>query len=180
VSLNGKLKAAGRDSQEEALVVHSFEVELPAMYDKESTSGVTRDGRALPGVPTFNEWDSGGGLRGANFNLANNLRKTDYVKGKIAMHLDGEAREVARQMLDDSVRFVQELSVWISTHYDEVKSHSGTSEAECWARISHCVFTIFSVLDTARSAGRGQHPNGSKATAMGDIPSSPCHARHAQ
>jgi hypothetical protein len=88
------------------------------------------------------------------------------MKDKIAMHLDGEASEVARQMLDDSVRFVQELSVWISTHYNEVKSRSGTSEAECWALISHCVRTMFSVLGIARSAGRGQHPNGSKATAI--------------
>jgi hypothetical protein len=85
------------------------------------------------------------------------------LKDKIAMHLDGEAREVARQMLDDSVRFVQELSVWISTHYNEVKSRSGTSEAEYWAHLplrSH----DFSVIGTARSPGRGRHPNGSKAT----------------
>jgi hypothetical protein len=123
VSFDGKLKAAGHDSREEALVVHSFEVDLPAMFGKESTSGVTRD------------WDSGGGLRGAKFNLASNLWKTDNMTDKIAMYFDGEAREAAGQMLDDSVRFVQELSVWISTHYDEVKSRSGTSEAECWALI---------------------------------------------
>jgi hypothetical protein len=126
VNLDGKLKAAGHGSRDDALTVHSFEVELPAMFGKESSSGVTRDSRALPGIPTFKEWDAGGGIRGAKFNLATNLRKTDHLKEKIAMHLAGEAREVARQMLDDSVRFVQELSVWISTHY--MRLRSGTSE----------------------------------------------------
>jgi hypothetical protein len=60
VSFDGKLKAAGHDSREEALMVHSFEIELPAMFGtKESTSGVTRDGRALLGVHTL----KGMGLR---------------------------------------------------------------------------------------------------------------------
>jgi hypothetical protein len=108
-------------------VVHSFEVELPAMVGKESTSGVTRDGRALPGSLRSRKGTQvvDSEVRSI-FSPTTSSRKTDFMKDKIAMHLDGEAREVARQMLDDSVWFVQELSVWISTHYDEVKSRSGT------------------------------------------------------
>jgi hypothetical protein len=74
--------------------VHSFEVELPAMFGKESTSGV-RDGLVLPACPTANEWDTGGGPRGARFSLAKNLEKATAFSSRIGDHLPGEAREVA-------------------------------------------------------------------------------------
>jgi hypothetical protein len=166
VTFEGKLKNAGHASRPEAVVVHSFEVELPAMFGTESTSGVSRDGRVLPSCPTANEWDSGGGIRGAKFNLANNLKKADALRRRIADNLPQEATEVARQMMDDSVRFLQELSNWVSTHYHEVKTRSGTSDKECWGLVSHCVRTIFSVLGTARSPGLGPYPEGTKATSI--------------
>jgi hypothetical protein len=147
-------------------VVHWFSRDLPAMFGKESSSGITRDDRSLPSIPTVKEWDSGGGSRGVKHNFTNNLRKADALREKIGLHLVGEAKDVARQMLDNSVRFVQELSVWISRHYQEVLNRSLTSDAKCWSLISHCIRTVFTVLGTARSAGSGQHPKGPKATAI--------------
>jgi hypothetical protein len=166
VSLEGKLRNAGHSSRNEALMVHSFEVELPAMFGTESTSGVLRNGRGLPSCPTAKEWDSGGGISGAKFNLANNLKKTDTLRHRIAENLPGEAMDVARQMLSDSVRFLHELSNWISQHYYEVRTRSGTSDKECWGLISHCVRTIFSVLGTARSPGSGTFAEGAKASSI--------------
>lgn len=91
------------------------------MFGTESASGFSGDGRLLPACPTVNEWNSGGGIRGVNLNLASNIRNTEYNRTRIANELAGEAREgVARQMLDDSVRILQELSRFISTHYHEV------------------------------------------------------------
>jgi hypothetical protein len=52
VSFEGKFKAVGHASRNEAILGHSFEVELPAMFGKQSTSGVMRDGRVLPACPT--------------------------------------------------------------------------------------------------------------------------------
>jgi hypothetical protein len=147
-----KLKTGGRTSRDEAVLVHSFGVELPVMCGTESASSVSRDGRLLPACPTVNEWDTGGGIRGAKFNLARNLRKIEYIRTRIANELAGEASEVARQMLDDSVRFLQKLSSSISTHYHEVRTRSGTSDKECWELILHCVRTVFSVLGRPASA----------------------------
>jgi hypothetical protein len=105
VSFEGKLKAAGHSNQNEAILGHSFEVELPTMFGKESTSGVLRDGRMPPACPTYIEWDAGGGIRGAKFSLTKNLEKVIAFSRRIADDLTGEAREVASQMLNDSVRF---------------------------------------------------------------------------
>jgi hypothetical protein len=95
VSFEGKVKAAGCASRDEAVLGHSFEVELPAMFETESASGVSREGRWLPACPTANEWDLGSGIRGAKFNLARHHRKTGYIRTRIANELAGEATEAA-------------------------------------------------------------------------------------
>jgi hypothetical protein len=125
-----------------------------------------RDDRSLPSLRTYQEWDSGGGSVGAKFILERNLRKCERMRTNIAERLNGDAREVARQMLDDSVKFLNELSTWISNHYNEVRTRSGTSEKECWGLISHCVRTVFSVLGMARSPGHGPHLEGTKAPSI--------------
>jgi hypothetical protein len=65
-------------------------------------------------------------------------------------------------MLADSVRFLHELSNWMSTHYLELFTRSRTSDKECWELISHCVRTVFSVLGTVRSPGRAPFTEGTK------------------
>jgi hypothetical protein len=107
VSFEGELKA-GHSSRNEAILGHSLEVELPAMFGKESTSGVLRDGRMLLACPTYNEWDTGGGVRGAKISFAKSLKKAAVFGRRIGDDLLGEATELARQMLGDSVRFLHE------------------------------------------------------------------------
>jgi hypothetical protein len=124
VSYEGKLKPAGHSNRNEAILIYSFEVELPAMFGKDSTPGVLRDGRVLSACPTVNEWDAGGRLRGAKYSLATNLEKATVFSRRIGDDLPGEAREVAREMLGSSVSFLRELSSLIT--------RSGTSDKECW------------------------------------------------
>jgi hypothetical protein len=63
--------------------------------------------------------------------LAKNLRKCYRIRTNIRDHLIGLAREAAKRMLDDSVKFLNVLSSWISNHYNGVRTRSGTSEKEC-------------------------------------------------
>jgi hypothetical protein len=65
------------------------------MFEMESASGFSRDGRLFPACPTANEWDLGGGIRGTKFNLARHHRKTGYIRIRIANELAGEATEAA-------------------------------------------------------------------------------------
>jgi hypothetical protein len=47
---------------------------------------------------------------GAKVSLSENLRKCDRIRTKTSVdHLTGEAREVIRRMLDDSVKLSNEL-----------------------------------------------------------------------
>jgi hypothetical protein len=62
---------------------------------------------------------------GAKFSLAEKLRKCDRIRTTIGDYITGEAREFARQMLDDSVTSSKELSSWISNYYNGVRTHSG-------------------------------------------------------
>jgi hypothetical protein len=166
VSLEGKLKAAGHKNPRRG----SDGTLVRSGASRNVRKGISfrhHEGRPVAPEPTsYKVWDSGFGTRGAKFSLAKNLRKCNRIRANISDNLSGEAREVARQMLDDSVKFLNELSTWISNHYNEVQTRSGTSDKECWGLISHCVRTIFSVLGLARSLGHGPYPEGSKASSI--------------
>jgi hypothetical protein len=95
--------------------------------------------------------------------IAQNLEKATTFSRRIG-DLPGEAREVARQMLGDSVRFLQELSIWMLTHYHEVLPRSGTSDKECWGLITHYARTVLNVLGTARSPSRGPFLEGTNVS----------------
>jgi hypothetical protein len=92
VSFENKLEVAGHGNRDETVVLHSFDSKMRFLWDRKGIS-VTRDDRSLPSLPTYKARDSGGGCRRAKFSLAKSL-------------VFGEAREVARQMLDDSVKFL--------------------------------------------------------------------------
>jgi hypothetical protein len=70
---------------------------------------------------------------GAKFSLAEKLRKCDRIRTNIGHYLTGEAREFARQMLDDSVKLSNELSSGISNYYNEVRTQR--SQGTCSRRI---------------------------------------------
>jgi hypothetical protein len=154
ISMKEKAKRAGLENINEAKMLHSFELELPAMFGAIPSSGVDRDDRVLPSMPTFNEWESKTGHGGAKQNLKKALEKTKEMRKIINEHLSGEAQEVAKAMLDESKSFIDDLSTWITNHYNETIARSGATEKECWSLVGHCVRAIFAMLYDARGPGR--------------------------
>ena len=135
-------------------MVHSFETDLSAMFGKVPASGFTRCDRSLPGLPTYEDWESGCGTKGARPTLAANLSGSSTMVDNLSLVLEGEARDVDVAMHNLSVKFLGELSLWMSTQYLQDRVHSGTSEKECWSFVSHCVRTVFRLLGTARAPGK--------------------------
>jgi hypothetical protein len=93
VSFEGKLKAAGHVNRDEAVMVHSFEVELPVMLGKDSATGITRDDRSPPNLSTHKEWIQEAGSRRVKSNLTGN-RASAIASGPTSKTVSGEEREV--------------------------------------------------------------------------------------
>jgi hypothetical protein len=147
-------KKVGYETTEEALVVTSFKLELPEAFGSLPKTGIAKDSRVLPGLPTFREWDGGDGYLGLKVELANKLGEFMVPMGQhYRQCLAGEALIVAMEMLASSKLFISDLSTWINTTYQDTRARTMASEKEAWSLISHCVRVIFKLLRDARSAG---------------------------
>jgi hypothetical protein len=147
-------KKVGYDSTDEALVVTSFNLELPEVFGSLPRSGIAKDSRVLPGLPTFKEWDGGDGYLGLKVELANKLSEFMSPMGQHYRHcLTGEALLTAMEMLAASKLFISDLSTWINTTYQDTRARTMASEKEAWSLISHCVRVIFKLLRDARASG---------------------------
>ena len=147
-------KKVGYSSTDEALVVTSFSLDLPESFGSLPNSGVARDTRVLPALPTYKEWDSGDGYNGLRITLAD--RSKDYVTSLGSYYrgcLAGEALTIANEMLSRSKTFIADLSTWINTTYQDTLARTMSSEKEAWALLSHCVRVVFKLLRDARSSG---------------------------
>lgn len=74
---------------DEALVVTSFSLELPEAFGSLPSSGVARDSRLLPALPTFKEWNWGNGYNGLKITLMEKLG--DFIQHNMGQYFDGEA-----------------------------------------------------------------------------------------
>ena len=147
-------KKVGYDTVDEALVVTSFSLEVPEAFGTLPRSGIARDSRVLPGLPTFREWDGGDGYLGLKVELANKLNEFMSPMGEhYRSCLAGEGLIVAIEMLAGSKLFISDLSTWINTTYQDTRARTMASEAEAWSLISHCVRVVFKLLRDARSSG---------------------------
>jgi hypothetical protein len=147
-------KKVGYETTEEALVVTSFNLELPEAFGSLPKTGVAKDSRVLPGLPTFKEWDGGDGYLGLKVELANKLGEFMIPMGQhYRQCLSGEALIVAMEMIASSKLFISDLSTWINTTYQDTRARTMASEKEAWSLISHCVRVIFKLLRDARSSG---------------------------
>jgi hypothetical protein len=147
-------KKVGYESTDEALVVTSFNLELPEAFGSLPRSGIAKDSRVLPGLPTFREWDGGDGYLGLKVELANKLGEFMIPMGQhYRQCLSGEGLIVAMEMLAASKLFISDLSTWINTTYQDTRARTMASEKEAWSLISHCVRVIFKLLRDARSSG---------------------------
>jgi hypothetical protein len=149
-------KKVGYDSTDEALVVTSFNLELPEAFGSLPKSGIAKDSRVLSGLPTYREWDGGDGYLGLKVELASKLSEFMSSMGQHYCHwcLSGEALIIAIEMLAAaSKHFISDLSTWINTKYQDTRAWTMASEKEAWSLISHCVRVIFKLLWDAWSAG---------------------------
>jgi hypothetical protein len=129
-------KKVGYESTDEALVVTSFNLELPEAFGSLPKSGIAKDSRVLPGLPTFREWDGGDRYLGLKVELSEFM----IPMGQHYRHcLSGEALIVAIEMLATSKLFISDLSTWINTTYQDTRARIMASEKEAWSLISHCV-----------------------------------------
>jgi hypothetical protein len=147
-------KKVGYSSPDEALVVTSFSLELPEAFGSLPNSGVARDSRILPALPTFKEWDGGDGYNGLKVTLSDKLTEFIPQMGSYyRMVLSGEALTVANEMLATSKNFIYELSTWMNLKYQDTLARTMASEKEAWSLIAHCVRVVFKLLRDARSSG---------------------------
>jgi hypothetical protein len=147
-------KKVGYSSPDEALVVTSFSLELPEAFGALPSSGVARDSRILPALPTFKEWDGGDGYNGLKVTLNDKLNEFVPQMGQYYRStLGGEALTIANEMLAASKLFIFELAAWINRTYQDTLARTTSSEKEAWALISHCVRVVFKLLRDARSSG---------------------------
>jgi hypothetical protein len=96
-------KKVGYTSPDEALVVTSFSLELPEAFGSLPNSGVARDSRVLPSLPSYKEWDGGDGYNSLRTSIAD--RVSDFVPQMGSYYcttLTGEALNVATEMLSAS------------------------------------------------------------------------------
>jgi hypothetical protein len=158
---------AGYKSSEEANVVASFRLELPAFFGKDSKNSLAaRDMRVLPAIPTHAQFDSGDGYVGVRHTLDKGIEAAQqtYMEGA-SLYMKQEASFVARQMISESATWLRALSHWMSqTHTDLTNRGADTKDA--WQLISHGVRTIFADLHQARVSGRGPFPPGEKSTSI--------------
>ena len=112
-------KKVGYSLTDEALVVTSFSLDLPEAFGSLPTSGVARDTRILPALPSYKEWDAGDGYNGLRITLAD-WSKEDFVSLLGTYYqgcLVGEALTIANKMLSRCKTFIADLSTWINTTY---------------------------------------------------------------
>jgi hypothetical protein len=129
-------------------------LELPEVFGTLPKTGVARDSRVLPGLPTFREWDGGDGYLGLKVELANKL---SAFMAPMGLHywncLSGEGLLLAIEMLTSSKLFISDLATWINMTYQDTRARTMASEKEAWSLVLHCVRVIFKLLRDARASG---------------------------
>ena len=148
-----KVRKNGYTTIDEANVASSFSRSLPAFFGKPSPT----ESRKLPALKTADAWEPKTMVDGAQDVLDRMLVAAGRELQSVSMEfLQGEGLLVAQSCIQTAVKFVTDLSTWMSREYVELLKRGG-SEVECWGLIAHCVRAVFEDLHEARMPGRGPH-----------------------
>jgi hypothetical protein len=148
-----KVRKNGYTTIDEANVASSFSRSLPAFFGKPSPT----ESRKLPALKTADAWEPKTMVDGARDVLDRMLVAAGRELQSVSMDfLQGEGLLVAQSCIQTAVKFVTDLSTWMSREYVELLKRGG-SEVECWGLIAHCVRAVFEDLHEARMPGRGPH-----------------------
>jgi hypothetical protein len=148
-----------RASSRLPVMTYSFEVDFPVMFGREIS---LRHHVERPVAPEPHLLPR---MRFARRSHANHLPNCHRIRTNTGDDLIRRGEGSVTQMLDDSVTFLNELSSWISNHYNEVRTRSEASAKEC-GLISHCVRTVLSAPSLARSPSHGPYPEVTKASSL--------------
>ena len=148
-----KVRKNGYTTIDEANVASSFSRSLPAFFGKPTPT----ESRKLPALKTADAWEPKTMVDGARDVLDRLLVAAGRELQSVSMDfLSDEGLLVAQSCIQSAVKFVTDLSTWMSREYVELLKRGG-SEVECWCLISHCVRAVFKDLHEARMPGRGPH-----------------------
>jgi hypothetical protein len=148
-----KVRKNGYAHTEEARVASSFSRSLPKFFGKPTPT----EARKLPAIKKPEDWEPKTMGDGARAVLDRGLPAAGReLLASASDFLVGEGLLVAQAAIQSAVKFMTDLSTWISREYLELLKRGG-SEAECWGLISHCVRAVFEDLHEARMPGRGPH-----------------------
>ena len=148
-----KVRKNGYTTIDEANVASSFSRSLPSFFGKPTPT----ESRKLPALKTADAWEPKTMVDGARAVLDRLLVAAGRELQSVSMDfLHGEGLLVAQSCLQTAVKFVTDLSTWMSREYVELLKRGG-SEVECWGLIAHCVRAVFEDLHEARMPGRGPH-----------------------
>jgi hypothetical protein len=148
-----KVRKNGYTTIDEANLASSFSRSLPSFFGKPTPT----ESRKLPALKTAEAWEPKTMVDGAREVLDRLLVAAGRELQSVSMDfLQGEGLLVAQSCIQSAVKFVTDLSTWMSREYVELLKRGG-SEVECWGLIAHCVRAVFEDLHEARMPGRGPH-----------------------
>jgi hypothetical protein len=148
-----KVRKNGYAHTEEARVASSFSRSLPSFFGKPTPT----EARKLPAIKKPEDWEPKTMGDGARAVLDRGLTAAGReLLASACDFLVGEGLLVAQATIQSSVKFMTDLSTWMTREYLELLKRGG-SETECWGLISHCVRAVFEDLHEARMPGRGPH-----------------------
>jgi len=139
----------GFTSMYEARVAASIQNLFPMVFGKSDASGLDAS-ESLPAVTSPEKWDNG--ATGLRHQISRCMGDVEYqlestIDSVLADY--SEARQIARECLYKSKRFVMELCGFISQDFQRWK-HRGHSNKEAWRMTTVCVRRIFEEIHSER------------------------------
>jgi hypothetical protein len=139
----------GFASMYEARVAASVQNLFPMIFGKSDASGLDAS-ESLPAVTNPEKWDNG--ATGLRYQISRSMGDVEYqlestIDSVLADYPD--ARQIARECLYKSKRFVMELCSFMTQDYLKWK-HRGHSNKEAWRMTTVCVRRIFEEIHSER------------------------------
>ena len=147
----------------DSVVATSFDNVLPAAYGRlwnsssgKAPSNVELDSQPeLPGLPSFEKWDHSDGGTGRKYWITKECRKTNVqLACMIRAQLTGDALDLAKELLAESVSMSETLFIFISTSYQDTLNSGRFDTKKAWELTCKFVKQIFVELGDVRITAR--------------------------
>ena len=145
-------KKAGYHGEVDAAFMGSFDSSLPKVF---GTAKADTDSRMIPMAMTPQKFDSGIPSTSFKSKMKKALDKqVRSLRGQAGELLTGEAKNVAKECINDAHGFVNDLMNWMTvTNITMKQEHGSATETDNWKYISQAVNAIFEKLAEERYEG---------------------------